>query len=107
MMGSLPDFFSSIPLVTIQTYRKVLEKPKMMDRSNAMKAIMALLNEDGMILPGGRAHAIVTEYITFKIDRMGPEKALEDVRHTKAHMVAQIHQMAMEARTTLPTSNLR
>lgn len=67
----------------------------MMDRSNAMNAIMALLNEDGVIVPGGRAHDILTEYIAFKIDRMGPEKALEDVRHTKEHMVAQIHQMAM------------
>ena len=67
----------------------------MIDRSNAMKAIMALLNEDGLILPGSRAHEIVTEYIAFKIDRMGPEKALEDVKHSKEHMVAQIHQMAM------------
>ncbi|BBO76961.1 hypothetical protein DSCW_43780 [Desulfosarcina widdelii] len=67
----------------------------MMDRSNAMKAIMALLNEDGLIIPGCRAYEIVTEYIAFKIDRMGPERALEDVKHTKEHMVAQIHQMAM------------
>jgi hypothetical protein len=66
----------------------------MMDRSNAMKSIMALLNEDGLIIPGCRAHEIVTAYITFKIDRMGPERALEDVKHTKEHMVAQIHQMA-------------
>lgn len=67
----------------------------MLDRSNAMKAIMALLNEDGLIIPGGRAHEIVTEYIAFKIDRMGPERALEDVKQTKEHMVAQIHQMAI------------
>jgi len=66
----------------------------MMDRSNAMTAIMALLNEDGLIIPGCRTHKIVTEYIAFKIDRMGPERALEDVKHTKEHMVAQIHQMA-------------
>ena len=67
----------------------------MMDRSNAMNAIMALLNEDGLIVPGGKTYDILTEYIAFKIDRMGPEKALEDVRHTKEHMVAQIHQMAI------------
>ena len=67
----------------------------MMDRSNAMNAIMTLLNEDGLIVPGGRTHGILKEYIAFKIDRMGPEKALEDVRHSKDHMVAQIHQMAM------------
>ena len=67
----------------------------MMDRSNAIKTIMTLLNEDGLILPGGKAHEIMTEYIAFKIDRLGPEKALEDVRLTKEHMVAQIHQMAM------------
>ncbi len=67
----------------------------MMDKSNAMNAIMTLLNEDGVMIPGGRAHGIVTEYMHFKIDRMGPEKALEDVRHTKEHLVAQIHQMSM------------
>ena len=66
-----------------------------MNKSNAMHAIMTLLNEDGLIVPGGRTHRILTEYIAFKIDRMGPERALEDVRHTKEHMVAQIHQMAM------------
>jgi hypothetical protein len=67
----------------------------MMDKSNAMKTIMTILNEDGLIVPGCRAHEIVTEYIAFKIDRMGPERALEDVKHTKEHMMAQIHQMAV------------
>ena len=66
-----------------------------MDKSNAMNKIMTLLNEDGLMMPGGRAHGIVMEYMSFKIDRMGPEEALEDVRHTKEHLVAQIHQMAM------------
>ena len=33
--------------------------------------------------------------LNFKIDRMGPEEALKDVRHTKEHLVAQIHQMAI------------
>jgi hypothetical protein len=67
----------------------------MMDKSNAMKTIMTILNEDGLIFPGCRAYEIVTEYIAFKIDRMGPERALEDVKHTKEHMMAQIHQMAV------------
>lgn len=67
----------------------------MMEKSNAMRKIMAMLNEDGLMIPGGRAHEIVTAYMNFKIDRMGPEEALEDVRHTKEHLVAQIHQMAM------------
>ncbi len=67
----------------------------MMDRSKAMIKIMTMLNEDGLMIPGGRAHEIVTEYMNFKIDRMGPEKALADVKHTKEHLVAQIHQMAM------------
>ena len=66
----------------------------MMDKSNALSKIMTMLNEDGLIVPGGRAHEIITEYMNFKIDRMGPEGALEDVRHTKDHLVAQIHQMA-------------
>jgi hypothetical protein len=60
-----------------------------------MVAIMSLLNEDGLMIPGSRAHTILSEYIAFKIDRMGPEKALDDVRHTKDHIVAQIHQMVV------------
>lgn len=60
-----------------------------------MVAIMSLLNEGGLMIPGGRAHKIISEYIAFKIDRMGPEKALEDVRLTKEHIVAQIHQLAV------------
>jgi hypothetical protein len=72
-----------------------LESAIMMDKSNAMNAIMTLLNEDGLMKPGDRAHRIVMEYMNFKIDRMGPEQALEDVRHTRDHLVAQIHQMAM------------
>ena len=67
----------------------------MMNKSNAMIEIMTILNEDGLMIPGDRAHEIVTEYIAFKIDRMGPEEALEDVRYTKEHLVAQIHQMAI------------
>ncbi len=67
----------------------------MMDKSNAMNEIITLLNEDGLMIPGGRAHGIVTEYMNFKIDRMGAKEALEDVRHTKEHLVAQIHQMMM------------
>ena len=67
----------------------------MMDRTNAMNEILTLLNEDGLLTPGDRAHRIVIEYMNFKIDRLGPEQALEDVRHTKEHLVAQIHQMAM------------
>lgn len=65
-----------------------------MDKSNAMNEILTLLNEDGLMMPGGKAHGIITEYMNFKIDRMGPEKALEDVRYTKEHLLAQIHRMA-------------
>ncbi len=67
----------------------------MMDKSKAMNKIMTILNEDGLMVPGGRAHAIVTEYMNFKIDRVGPEEALEDVRQSKDHLVAQIQQMAV------------
>jgi hypothetical protein len=66
-----------------------------MDKTNAMNEIMTLLNEDGLMMPGGKTHGIITEYMNFKIDRMGPEKALEDVRYTKEHLLAQIHRMAM------------
>ncbi|MEE4114024.1 MAG: hypothetical protein V2I40_14490 [Desulfobacteraceae bacterium] len=67
----------------------------MMDKSKAMHKIMTMLNEDGLMIPGGRAHSIVTEYMNFKIDRVGPEEALADVRQSKDHLVAQIQQMAV------------
>ena len=67
----------------------------MIDRTDAMVEIMTILNEDGLMIPGCRAHEIVSEYMSFKIDRMGPKAAVADVRHTKEHLVAQIHQMAV------------
>ena len=71
------------------------EKAIMMDKSKAMIKIMTILNEDGLMIPGGRAHSVVTEYMNFKIDRVGPEEALEDVMQSKDHLVAQIQQMAV------------
>ena len=66
-----------------------------MNRSEAIMEIMAILNETGLLIPGKRPFRIVTDYIEFKIDRLGPEKALQDVRNTKDHLVAQIEQMMM------------
>ena len=66
-----------------------------MDRSDAMAEIMTILNEAGRLIPGDRPFRIVTDYIEFKIDRLGPEKAIQDVMSTKDHLVAQIEQMTM------------
>lgn len=66
-----------------------------MDRSDAMAEIMTILNETGRLIPGDRPFRIVTDYIEFKIDRLGPEKAIQDVMNTKDHLVAQIKQMTI------------
>jgi hypothetical protein len=87
--------YLNLPSCPYLRTERVPEKAIMMDKSKAMIKIMTMLSENGLMIPGGRAHAIVTEYMNFKIDRMGPEEALADVMHTKAHLVAQIQQMEM------------
>ena len=64
-----------------------------MDKSQAMVEIMIILNKNGRLNSGNKAFEIVRGYISFKIDRLGPEKALQDVRDTSDHLVAQIERM--------------
>lgn len=66
-----------------------------MDRSDALKAILTLLDEGGRLIPGERPFKIVSDYIEFKIDRLGPEKAIQDVINTKDHLVAQIDRLTV------------
>ena len=66
-----------------------------MNRSDALREIMTLLNEAGRLIPGERPFRIVTDYIEFKIDRLGPEKAIQDVINTKDHLVAQIERLTV------------
>ena len=66
-----------------------------MNRADALNEIMTLLNEAGRLIPGERPFRIVTDYIEFKIDRLGPEKALQDVINTKDHLLAQISQLVI------------
>ena len=93
--GVISPLFLNLPCYQYPCADRIPEKAIMMDRFNAMNEIMTLLNEDGLMIPGDRAHRIVTEYMNFKIDRMGPKEALEDVRHSKEHLVGQIHKMAI------------
>ena len=66
-----------------------------MERSDAMIEIMTILNAEGKLIPGERPFRIVTDYIEFKIDRLGPEKAIQDVINTKDHLVAQIERLTV------------
>lgn len=66
-----------------------------MNKFQAMAQIMALLNEDGMLTPGSPEYKVVRKMISYKIDRLGPEGALVQIKDTRAHLVAQIKMMTM------------
>jgi len=58
-----------------------------MTKSEALSKAMKILNSDGMLMPGDMAYDIVVETLSDEIDLLGPEKALEQVERTKAHLV--------------------
>ena len=66
-----------------------------MSKSQAISEALSILNEDGLLMPGDTAYRIVVRTIASQIDRMGAVAALQQVRDTKPHLLAQIHQMCM------------
>lgn len=66
-----------------------------MNKFQAMAVIMAILNEDGRFKPGSRKYKIVRKMISYKIDRLGPEGALVQIKDTKAHLLNQIEMMML------------
>ena len=60
-----------------------------------MARIMALLNANGHLKPGSHAKQIVRTMISEKIDRLGPEAALDQVMDTKTEILTQIKIMCM------------
>ncbi len=61
-----------------------------MNKLQAMAQIMLLLNEDYALKPGSRKYKIVRKMISYKIDRLGPEGAISQIKDTKAHLLAQL-----------------
>ena len=61
-----------------------------MNKFQAMVRALMLLNDDGLLSPGSDAYHIARKMIACKIDRLGPEAALEQIRGNNAHLVAQV-----------------
>ena len=65
------------------------------EKIKALSEAIAILDQDGLLTLDSIARRTVIEYIYEMIDRLGPERALEQINATKAHLIAQIHQMVM------------
>ena len=73
----------------------IQEEGDQMSKSQAISEALSMLNEDGLLMPGDAAYRIVVRTIASQIDRLGAVEALQQVRDTKHHLQAQIHQMCM------------
>jgi hypothetical protein len=61
-----------------------------MNKFQAMAQIMLLLNEDDLLRPGSHVYQTVRKMISDKIDRLGPDAALEQIMDRKSHLLHQI-----------------
>jgi len=66
-----------------------------MNKFQAMAQIMLLLNEDGLLRPGSRVYHTVRRMVSDKIDRLGPDAALENVVDGKTQLLDRIKILAM------------
>ena len=60
-----------------------------------MAQIMVILNEDGLLKPGGPVYKIVRESVSDRIDRLGPDAALLNVIDRKPQIRDQNKVLAM------------
>ena len=67
-----------------------------MNRFQAMAQAMMLLNEDALLAPGSQEFKIARRMISYKIDRLGPEAAVEQVKGNLAHLLAQVRMMCTQ-----------
>ena len=61
-----------------------------MNKFQAMAIMMSILNEDGQLKPGTQEYKIARKMLSEKIDRLGPEAALGQVKKWKGHILDQI-----------------
>ena len=64
-----------------------------MNGFQAMVKALMLLNEDGLVKPGSKEYQIARKMVAYKIERLGPEAALEQIKGNKAHLLAQVRMM--------------
>jgi hypothetical protein len=76
-----------------------------MNKFQAMARIMMLINDEYPLKPGSREYKLVRKMISYKIDRLGPEGAIAQIKDTKSHLLAQLDHFS-DAFDTKPTARL-
>ena len=61
-----------------------------MNKFQAMIRALILLDEDGLMVPGSPEYRMARKMIAHKIDRLGPDTALEQIKGNRAHLLAQV-----------------
>lgn len=66
-----------------------------MNRFQAMGHMVAILCEEGHLKPGTQKYTIARRLLARKIDRLGPDVALDQVKKWRGHLMNQIDLMAL------------
>ena len=66
-----------------------------MNRLQAMGHMMAILCEEGHLKPGTKKYDIARRLLARKIDTLGPDVALAQVKKWRGHLIDQIDLMAL------------
>jgi hypothetical protein len=79
-----------------------------MNKFQAMALIMATLSEGGHLKPGTQEYKIARQLVSEKIDRLGPEAALQQAKKWKGKMLndIRIEDMMEELRGKFPYLNV-
>jgi hypothetical protein len=67
----------------------------LMNKLQAIAQAMALLNKKGRLKQGSKEYKIVKKMVSDKIDRFGPEGALEDIKSNLTLLLDRIYQISM------------
>jgi hypothetical protein len=60
----------------------------------ALGEALKIILKDNHLMRGDQGYQIIRDSVASMIDRLGPEKALEEVKRTKAHLIAQAARIA-------------
>ena len=66
----------------------------LMNKLQAIAQAMALLNKKSRLRQGSKEYKIVKRVVADKIDRFGPEGALDDIKRNMTHLLDQIYKIS-------------
>lgn len=66
-----------------------------MNKFQAMARSMMLFNSDGSLDPRSREYRVLRRLIAFKIDRIGPDAAFEQIAKHKEEILKQVRMMTI------------